>query len=205
MAGTVRLLHAFFKWSLDLIKLRSQSHRSLFHHDPMPTALPAHAATLFADFEQEFASTRRMLAAFPEGKADWKPHAKSHAMGALATHVAGVPARGVGVLTTDSSDITGRQPGPPETTAAALVALFDANAAALMAALAGSTAESLEQPWSLRAGPKVLISMPRRALVRWLVMSHHIHHRAQLSVYYRLLDVPVPGMYGPSADEGLPT
>lgn len=170
----------------------------------MPTALPAPAALLFADLDLEFAATRRMLAAFPESHAGWRPHDKSRSLADLATHVATVPARGVDVLTTEYLDIVGRKPAVAASTPAALVTLFDSHANALLSALAASTAESLEQPWSIRAGPRVLMTMPRRALLRWFVLSHHVHHRAQLSVYYRLVNVPVPGMYGPTADEGLP-
>jgi uncharacterized damage-inducible protein DinB len=81
--------------------------------------------------------------------------------------------------------------------------LFDESAGALKASLPRATAEALEQTWTLRVGPKVLLAAPRRVVIREMLLNHFIHHRAQLGVYYRLLDVPVPGTYGPSADEPL--
>ena len=163
----------------------------------MTTALP----TAFSDFDQEFAATRRMLAAFPDAHAEWRPHERSRTLAALAAHVATLPMRGTQILTTDSLDTAGRRAPAPIATRAELVATLDTSVAAFRAALGAADDAALEQPWALRAGDKVLVSAPRRAQLRWIAMSHLIHHRAQLGLYYRLLDVPVPGMYGPSADD----
>lgn len=158
----------------------------------------------FADLGPETVSTRRMLAAFPDAHAAWRPHDKSRSLAELATHVANLPGMGVAVLTTDGLDTATRRPGEPLTTSADLLGAMDKNAAALQSALEAATPASLAEPWSLRRGDFVMLSGPRAAILRTLVLSHLIHHRAQLSVYYRLLGVPVPGMYGPSADDGMP-
>lgn len=156
---------------------------------------------LYADFEGELASTRRVLQRYPEGKVDWKPHDKSMALGALATHVAELPGLGAMLLERDEADIGARERTPPAENSADLVKIFDRTTASLRAALAKTTLGDLEKTWTLRFGDQVLLSGKRRELMRGLLMNHIIHHRAQLGVYYRLLGIPVPGIYGPSADE----
>ena len=174
----------------------------------MSITIPAGAAPIIAGFfddvEQEFAGTRRMLSAFPNGHGDFKPHEKSRSLAALATHVATIPALGAEILTAEYRDVVGRKPLVLAHEAPELVALFDEHTATLRALLAGASPEALEQPWALRAGDRVLVSAPRRTMLRTMVLSHTTHHRAQLGVYYRLLGAIVPGMYGPSADEGFP-
>jgi uncharacterized damage-inducible protein DinB len=167
-----------------------------------PTASPVEL--VYDDFEPEIAATRRMLERFPEGRPDWRPHAKSRTLAELATHVADIPNRGTMVLQTEENDLSGRQPMVPLATSAALLAHFDQSVAKLRAALAAADFDSLARSWTMRRGPQVIVQAPRRRLLRSMMMSHLIHHRAQLSVYYRLLDVPVPGMYGPSADDAPP-
>ena len=167
----------------------------------IPDLAAAPMALLFPELDGELAKTRRMLERFPDDKAGWTPHGKSKPIDALATHIATTPFHGVRLIETDELDMAVRPPAPHASTAAELVALFDQAVAALKQALPKVTSELLETPWTLRAGPKVFFSLPRRILMRDLVISHIIHHRAQLGVYYRLLDVPVPGSYGPSADE----
>jgi uncharacterized damage-inducible protein DinB len=162
--------------------------------------MPSHADLLFADFKQEYASTRRVLQRYPDGKGDWRPHAKSRPLAALATHVADVINRGAQVLETAFMEV-GRQPLTPMDSASELVAFFDDNVARFTAALAATSDDALAQPWSVRHGGKVLMENPRRLMLRTIMMSHLVHHRAQLGVYYRLLDIPVPGVYGPTADE----
>ena len=169
-----------------------------------PSGAPPVVAGLFDDVEQEFAGTRRMLGAFPDGHGEFKPHEKSRTLAALATHVATIPALGSEILTAESRDVLGRKPVALAHDAAALVALFETHSALLRAQLAGASAEMLEQPWALKAGDRVLLSAPRRVMLRTMVLSHTTHHRAQLGVYYRLLGAIVPGMYGPSADESFP-
>jgi uncharacterized damage-inducible protein DinB len=160
---------------------------------------------LLAEFDHEMAGTRRLLERLPEDKLSWKPHEKSRTLGSLAGHVAGIPVRTAVTLTQDGFDVM--PPGAPPrqpvvaTSRADLLATFDANVAAARAVLAEATDESLMKPWAFMAGGRTMRTIPRMAAFRAMVMSHHIHHRAQLGLYYRLNDVPVVGMYGPSADE----
>ncbi|MGE5717218.1 MAG: DinB family protein [Acidobacteriota bacterium] len=154
------------------------------------------------ELDREAASTRKMLERVPEGKNDWAPHPKSMTLGKLATHVATLPSW-AGLLKEDSFDIgvnsVGVPPAPPTT--ADLVALFDKTIADAKAALNGLDDARAMGLWTLSMKGKPVFSMPRLAVVRMLILNHTVHHRGQLSVYLRLLDVPVPGMYGPSADE----
>jgi uncharacterized damage-inducible protein DinB len=171
----------------------------------MPASSPDRSSSplqlLYGDFEGELASTRRVLERYPEGKVDWKPHEKSMALGALATHVAELPGVGAMLLEMDEADIAARERKPPAENATALVKIFDATTAKMRAALAKATFDDLEKTWTLRMGDQVLLSGRRGDLMRGLLMNHIIHHRAQLGVYYRLLGIPVPAIYGPSADE----
>jgi uncharacterized damage-inducible protein DinB len=160
---------------------------------------------LLPEFDQEMANTRKVLERCPEEHYGWKPHAKSFSMGALATHVADNPSWGVEVITKDSFDVApvGAPPYKQDTATSRqeLLAKFDKNAAAMRAALEGASDQDLMKEWSLLMGGKILFAMPRIGFLRSFVMNHTIHHRAQLTVYLRLNDVPVPGLYGPSADE----
>jgi uncharacterized damage-inducible protein DinB len=159
------------------------------------------AELLYGDFPLEHASTRRTLERYPNGKGDWRPHERSRTLSQLATHVADIVNRGVAVLETDGMEVGTRQPVPPLDSASELLAHFEAGLTRLNAALANVDLEYLAQPWALRREGRVLIEHPRRILLRQMMMSHLVHHRAQLGVYYRLLGVPVPGAYGPSADD----
>jgi len=165
------------------------------------SATESPVALLYPELDNELAKTRRMLERFPDANAGWAPHARSKAIDELATHIAVLPRHGARLIETDELDVTTRPAPPRMTTAADLVRLFDESVSTLRQSLPKATSELLEKPWTLRAGPKVLFSTPRRLLLRDMLISHIIHHRAQLGVYYRLLDVPVPGTYGPSADE----
>jgi len=156
---------------------------------------------LYGDFAGEHAATRRMLSRYPDGKGQWRPDEKSRSLAQLATHVAGIVGRGTTVLTTDGLDVSTRQPPPVFDSAAELLGYFDENVAHLNEALAKADFASLEQRWAMRRGNQVLIEQTKRHLLRVMMMSHLVHHRAQLGVYYRLLGIPVPGMYGPSADD----
>ncbi len=161
---------------------------------------------LLPEFDHEMATTRKALERVPEGKFAWKPHPKSMTLGRLASHVAEIPGWGMMTVERDSVDIA--PPGAPPQTGASLssrkeiLELFDKNVAAARAAMAGAGDDHLMKPWSLLSGGKTVLSMPRVAVWRSFVMNHLIHHRAQLGVYLRLNDVPVPSTYGPSADEG---
>jgi uncharacterized damage-inducible protein DinB len=156
---------------------------------------------LLIDLDRELASTRRVLERYPAGKAEWRPHEKSRTLSALATHVANIPNHGAAILTTAEMDVASRPPQPAKDSAAELLDVFDAGAARLKAAVAETDAAKLGEKWTMRAGPRVLVSESRALLMRLMVVNHLVHHRAQLGVYLRLLDVPIPGVYGPSADE----
>ena len=158
--------------------------------------------TSLADLEQEMAGTRRTLERFPNDKGDYQPHEKSATMAKLAAHVAFIPMLGVMAMTTPEVDFMQRGDRPAEPTdAAGMLALFDEGWAKLKTALAESSDEKLMDKWTMRAGERVIMSLPRAAVLRSLIINHMIHHRAQLTVYYRLNGVSVPGLYGPSADE----
>lgn len=160
---------------------------------------------LLPEFDHEMANTRKTLERVPDGKFDWKPHTKSMAMGALATHVASIPQWAGLTLTLPEFDV--RPVGGPEArqpelhTRAEILSHFDKSTAEARAALAAASDESLMTPWSLLNAGKPIFTMPRVAVIRSMIMNYMIHHRAQLGVYLRLNDVPVPGLYGPSADE----
>jgi uncharacterized damage-inducible protein DinB len=161
---------------------------------------------LLPEFDQEMANTRKTLERVPEDKFSWKPHPKSFSMISLATHIATMTGWAADTINKDSFDIS--PPGAPpykEELAAStkqLLEKFDKSVASARAAIAGASDEVFLKPWSLMAAGKTLFTMPRIACVRTFVMNHVIHHRAQLGVYLRLNDVPVPAIYGPSADEG---
>jgi uncharacterized damage-inducible protein DinB len=153
---------------------------------------------LYPDLEPELASTRCMLERYPEGKDDWRPHDKSRPLGKLAVHVAELVNLGTIILETDEMDAAKPRQVPTLGTAAELVTFFDQNVERFRPALA---AADLDRQWTLRVGEKVFFSHTKRVLVRNMMINHIIHHRAQLGVYYRLLGVPLPGTYGPTADE----
>jgi uncharacterized damage-inducible protein DinB len=161
---------------------------------------------ILAQFDYEMVGTRKTLERVPEGKPDWAPHPKSMKMGRLAGHLAELPGWTVETINRDALDIAppGGSPFQPTvmTSRKQLLEAFDKNAAAARAALAGASDETLLGNWSLLAGGNTIFTMPRLAVLRSFVMSHIIHHRAQLGVYLRMNDVPVPSLYGPSADEG---
>jgi uncharacterized damage-inducible protein DinB len=164
--------------------------------------------SMLPEFDQEMQSTRKTLERCPDEKWGWKPHEKSGTVGWLAGHIAMMPGWTAVTLTTDQLDyapVDGPAYQPPKTdNRKELLAVFDKNVADARAALAGVSDAEMMKPWKLLAGGKEIFTMPRVACIRGMVMNHLIHHRAQLTVYYRLLGVPVPGLYGPSADEGMP-
>jgi len=159
------------------------------------------AELLYGDFALEYANTRRMLERYPDGKGEWRPHPRSRSLAELGTHVADIVYRGIAVLETDGMESGARRPLAPIDSARDLLAHFEAGREKFAARLADADLDMLAQPWTLRRGALVLQQHPRRILLRQLMMSHLVHHRAQLGVYYRLLGVPVPGTYGPSADD----
>lgn len=156
----------------------------------------------FDDLDAEFATTHRLLERFPEGHAEWKPHDKSMSLGRLATHVAELPGFAETMLTTDELDFATRPPAATIVRSAPeLVAIHDRTSARARAALVAMPAAKLDEMWTLRAGDQVLLKDRRGKILRQHLVSHIAHHRGQLSVYYRLLGVALPWMYGPTADE----
>jgi uncharacterized damage-inducible protein DinB len=158
--------------------------------------------SLLPEFDQEMANTRRVLERIPTGKFSWQPHPKSSALGKLATHVAHLPTWTDVTFTTDELDISQPMDAPKPETTEELLALFDQSVASARKTLEGATDEMMFQSWTLRSGDHKIFSLPKIAVLRGFVLSHIIHHRGQLTVYLRLNDIPVPSIYGPSADEG---
>jgi uncharacterized damage-inducible protein DinB len=157
---------------------------------------------ILAEFDHEMANTRKTLERVPEGKGDFKPHAKSMPLGRLAGHVAEIPGWAKETVLRDSVSIGQGDSGPlVMKSRQQLLEEFDKRAEAGRAAIAGASDEELMKPWSLIAAGKTVFTLPKIAVLRGFVMNHMIHHRAQLGVYLRLNNVAVPSIYGPSADE----
>jgi uncharacterized damage-inducible protein DinB len=153
------------------------------------------------EFDEEMPGTRKILERVPEHSFSWKPHEKSMTLGRLASHLAEIPARCATIITTETLV---RQPGTPPWAAssnAELLEKFDATAAEARAALTTLQEDQLQVLWTIKMGDRTLASLPRVMALRRVFMNHLIHHRAQLGVFLRLLDVPIPGLYGPSADD----
>lgn len=156
---------------------------------------------ILTELQQEAATTRKMLERVPEASFAWQPHEKSMTLGRLAAHVAGL--YGTWLKTTlsqDEFDLADSLPLKAESVSDILVA-FDQNVADAIELLRAQSDERLFMTWRLKRGSQVLFEMPRWAVLRSMVINHIIHHRGQLSVYLRLLDVPLPSVYGPTADE----
>jgi uncharacterized damage-inducible protein DinB len=153
------------------------------------------------DFDIEIAATRRTLERIPEDKLGWKPDEKSGTVGWMAGHIATLPMWGTMTLGSPELCLDGMQPPPPPESKQAILDNFEKTVEEFRAALAKATDDDLAQVWKCTWNGKVLIEAPRAQVLRHSVMNHLIHHRAQLTMYFRLLGVPVPGLYGPSADE----
>jgi uncharacterized damage-inducible protein DinB len=164
-------------------------------------ATPSTRHRALGDLEHELAVTRRTLERVPDEHLAWQPHPKSTPLGRLAAHIAQIPFWLGQIVTQPELDLAAGAGAVPSHGRDAILQRFDETAAAAVAALQAASGESLGEPWTLRYGDRVLMALPRVATIRTLVISHMVHHRAQLGVYLRLLDVPVPGAYGPSADE----
>ncbi len=160
---------------------------------------------LLPEFDHEMANTRKTLERVPDDKLDYKPHEKSMSMRKLGTHIADIPRWVVFTIQDESFDVSppGGEPMKEDlvSSAAALLERFDKNVANAREALAGARDEDLLVPWSLLAAGNAIFTMPRIGVLRSMILNHTIHHRAQLGVYLRLNDLPVPSVYGPSADE----
>lgn len=162
------------------------------------------AQLLLQDFDAEMEGTRKTLERIPETMADYKPHEKSMAMGRLAMHVAVLPLFGTYILTDPDMDLAqSRHPHPDLTfkSRTDMLAQFDKCAGEARAALAEIADEELSKNWKFSFGQHVISNDPRSLTYRRMFFNHLIHHRAQLGVYLRLNGIPVPGLYGPSADE----
>jgi uncharacterized damage-inducible protein DinB len=160
---------------------------------------------LLAEFDREMASTRKLLERVPEDKFDWAPHQKSMKLGPLAQHIAELPSLIGETINKDTLDIApeGKYvPSPPVHNRQELLDRFDKTVAAARGVLAAASDDAhLQKPWTLLMTGKTIFTLPRTCVLRAFVMNHGIHHRAQLGVYLRLNNVPIPGVYGPSADD----
>jgi len=162
------------------------------------------AQAMIPEFDYEMANTRKTLERVPNEKFDWKAHEKSFSMGSVASHLSNLPTWANIVLGMDEFDMApGGEPlkTPPLHSREEVLAVFDKNVADARKALENERDEHIFQSWKLLSNGHEVMSMPRVAVLRGFVMNHIIHHRAQLTVYLRLNDIPVPSLYGPSADE----
>jgi len=162
------------------------------------------AASLLPEFDHEMTTTRSLLERIPDAEAAWKPHPKSWSLGDLAAHVVNLLTWAPPIFERTELDLN--PPGGPGftparfTSTADLLVTFDANAARARAAVAAQPDEAFLVTWSLLNAGSVVLALPRIACWRSFIMNHQIHHRGQLSVYLRLRDVPLPSIYGPTAD-----
>jgi uncharacterized damage-inducible protein DinB len=162
------------------------------------------AQDLLPEFDHEAAVTRTVLERVPEARADWKPHPRSMSLGHLAVHLASIPNWAVLTLREKEFDLAPPGSGPYVPPAweslAATLAAFDGAIVKARAALVATSDLEMSQPWTLKKGGQKIFTAPRGATLSSFVLNHSVHHRAQLGVYLRMLDVPVPAMYGPTAD-----
>jgi uncharacterized damage-inducible protein DinB len=160
---------------------------------------------LVGEFDHEQVSTRKLLERVPEAHVAWAPHPKSKSLGELANHIAGLPVWVGRALQKSEYDLMA--PGAPTPgirpweSRAALLEKFDRNVADARAIMLATSDAQMMESWSLKRAGEVVFTLPRVAVVRSMVLNHTIHHRGQLTVYLRLKDVPLPGIYGPTADE----
>ena len=189
-----------------MTQISGSSTRSATLDDVAPRTIAAAskdpATLLFADLDTELATTRRMLERVPDGKDDWRPHKKSRTLDELATHVAQLPGFGILMLTRDEYDGGTQPPEPKPGCCSERVELFDEVAGKFRQLVKDLTWDQALSKWTLKFRGQEVFSAPRAQLLRSAMLTHLAHHRAQLGVYLRLLDVPVPSSYGPTADEG---
>ena len=160
-------------------------------------------AMFIPEFDHETANTRKMLEGLPEEHFDFKPHEKSMSLRELATHLTNLYAWTLPTFDMDVLDLAEGWELPTPQSSEELLALFDKRSAEAREKLQGVTAETLGEDWTLKTGDEVHLTMPKGAVFRFFVLNHIVHHRAHVGLYLRMLDVPVPGMYGPSADEAM--
>jgi uncharacterized damage-inducible protein DinB len=160
--------------------------------------------SLLPEFDQEMAATRRVLERLPEPSFGWRPHDRSYDLGGLATHLAQIPHWGASILKHEAHDLP--TAGPASTALTSVTAVldrFDRHVTEVRTALVAAPDGLLLAPWALRRGRHLILSAPRIAALRSFVLHHTIHHRGQMTVYLRVLGVPLPPLYGPTADESM--
>lgn len=166
------------------------------------------AASLLPEFDHEMANTRKVLERIPDDKLEWKAHPKSNSIGWVGSHLAEIVGWLVDTLDKDSFDVqpVGKPPyrTPIASSRQEILDRFDKNLANARKLLEATSDADFMKPWSLLSGGQPIFTMPRIAVMRGFVISHSIHHRAILTVYFRLNDIPVPSLYGPSGDEPSP-
>ncbi len=157
---------------------------------------------ILPEFDHEMSNTRKSLERIPDDRMNFKPHTKSMTMAGLATHMATLNHWAEAIFGNDTFDASTAPPNPDLKSRAEVLAAFDKHTAAARKVLASATDAELMKPWALTFKGKSILTLPRIAVVRSFLLNHQIHHRAQLGVYLRMNDIPVPSIYGPSADEG---
>jgi uncharacterized damage-inducible protein DinB len=164
-----------------------------------------YAEILLPEFDHEMQSTRKCLERVPDDKLDWRAHPKSNTLRWVASHLVEIPSWVEGTLSQPSWEMhpAGQEPyrTPQLASRQEMLAHFDRHVQTARQALAAVSDEAMQQPWSLLMQGKPVLTMPRSDVMRYFILNHTIHHRAILTVYLRLNDIPVPGMYGPSADD----
>jgi len=156
---------------------------------------------VLAELDQEARTTLRVLERVPNDRLDWTPHPKSMSLGKLAWHVAAIPARVLIMLRQGRFDLAAAGPATPPDQVAAIVAGFHQHLEEFRAYLGSIDDAALMEPFTLVRGPQTIFTLPKKAIIRTILLNHTYHHRGQLAVYLRLLDIPVPAIYGTSADE----
>ena len=159
------------------------------------------ADSLLQELDMEAATTRRVLERVPEGHMTWRPAEKARTLGALALHIATTPGGVASLASTSPAQVPQFAEEPEATTTAQVLAALDQSVSQAKALVGAMDDDALMATWRLKAGERDILAMPRIALLRSIMLNHWYHHRGQLSVYLRQLGVPVPSIYGPSADE----
>ena len=159
------------------------------------------ADTIVTELEREAANTVRMLERVPNDRLEWRPHTKSMSLRQLAWHLAVIPKRVGAMLRAGEFDLLSARPDPASESAGDIVGEFQRNLQAVHAQIGAMDDDAMRERLTLRRGEKIVTTFSKAGVIRTILMNHSVHHRGQLSVYLRLLDVPVPAMYGTSADE----
>jgi uncharacterized damage-inducible protein DinB len=159
------------------------------------------ADVIIAELEQEAHATKRVFERIPDDKLSWRPHQKSRSIGQLALHIAQVPLGVSSMAVPDASEPPSMDSDPEPKSKKELLKTFEDCLSRAKEILSGMSDEKMMSPWSAKVNGKTVFTTPRMAFLRSILLNHNYHHRGQLTVYLRLLDIPVPSVYGPSADE----